>query len=92
MGFSLSELERNLTEETELFRLELFEVCCKAEAERGTFGISHYAFFREPLITRLSSKSVSTFGNFLNVFLLVVFISKKRIQMFFINNLNSSLI
>lgn len=65
MGFSLSELEHNLSEETELFRLELFRVCQKAELERGTSEISHYAFFREPLIKRLSSKNIYSFSNFI---------------------------
>lgn len=64
MGFPISELKHNLTEEAELFRLELFKLCQKTELERGTFGVSHYAFFHEPLIKKLSSKKLSSCGNF----------------------------
>lgn len=50
MGVSLNEIEKNLTPETNLFRLKLFETSQEAERERGVSDCKHYAFPREPIV------------------------------------------
>ena len=55
MGISLLELEKNLDQETESFRLSLFDVCLEAEKERGIEGAQHYAFVEEPIIASNSN-------------------------------------
>lgn len=69
MGFPLSEIEKHLTDETDRFRLELFDVCKEAAEKRGTSGTDHYAFLREPLITRLVSRISYRSGIFLYIWL-----------------------